>query len=30
MAPHLRLAADPDTECLIIDGVVIRAHPDAS
>ena len=29
-ALHLRLAADPDTECLIINGVVIRAHPDAS
>ena len=27
---HQHLADDPDTECLIIDSTVVRAHPDAA
>ena len=27
---HHYLADDPDTECLIIDSTIVRAHPDAA
>ena len=27
---HQRLADDPDTEYLIIDSTIVRAHPDAA
>ena len=29
-ALHQRLADDPDTEYLIIDSTIVRAHPDAA
>ena len=29
-ALHQHLAADPDTEYLIIDSTIVRAHPDAA
>ena len=29
-APHHCLADDPDTEYLIIDRTIVRAHPDAA